>query len=109
MVSDDTRWLIIDAAVVSGLLLVGLVGVVVLADTPGVERSHDERPTYLAAPADSIQHPWGDSSGWDILVLCPDSGLGTGTAVDGAPNRSAAVDRMADLPPPVRYCLPFTE
>jgi len=105
--SIDRRQVVVDSVVLSGVVLAGIVGFVLVADPPDVERSHDGRPMYLAAPAGHIEMPYADGAadGWVVYAVCEDAAVPWPVA-DGA-NRTAALAAMAALPPPTVQCPPL--
>lgn len=103
--SIDRRQVIIDSVVLSAVVLAGIIGVVIVADPPDIERSHDGRPAYIVAPGDTITGPeymTPDPDQWVVFKLCPRTAIPWGVAA--AKNRSAAINVMEALPPPRERC-----
>jgi hypothetical protein len=71
--------------------------------------SHDDRPSYVAAPTEAIEvaEPDHGSTNWGVWVVCDRAGMLSPLVTD-VPNRSTALERMAVSPPPVSTCPPVT-
>jgi len=91
--------------------MVGAVGIavvasmVVLAVINPVDpvRSSETPPAYLSVPVDSVEMPgMPDSDQWGIWLVCDDGLLPY--PAEGLPNRSAARERITELPPPRIEC-----
>jgi len=96
--------LLVEMLLAAGIAVVASAIVLAVVDPVDPVRSDDDPPAYLAAPVDSVELPGtpAESDRWGIWPVCED-GL-VPFAVDGAPNRSVAIERMAALPPADAEC-----
>jgi hypothetical protein len=94
-----------DLLVGACLAVAGTALVWLLLDPSPLVWSDDGRPSYLAAPADSMAVADSSADTWAVWIVCSETGWPW--PVSDAPNRSVALDQMEDLPPPERECPPI--
>lgn len=94
---------IIEAAGAIAIAVVASVIVLAVVDPVDPVRTSSTPPSYLSVPVDSVELPgMPDSEQWGIWLVC-DDGLLPHPA-GGLPNRSAARERVEELPPPKAEC-----
>jgi len=86
------------------LAVVASAMVVPLLEPSSIVRSHDDHPGYVAAPTELIEvaEPNDGLTNWGVWVVCNRAGMPWPVVADVS-DRSAAVERMAVLPPPGKH------
>ena len=91
------------------LAVVASAVVVPLLEPSSIVRSQEDGPSYVAAPTELIEvaEPNDGSTNWAMSVACNRAGMPWPVVADVS-DRSAALERMAVLPPPGSRCPPVT-